>query len=114
MIAELTSCPVAGHSSAGADKSLSLLVWIDSTPRQEGFQVSFHDDLKPGDDTPRPGIRDADHPGGLGGHRALAAAAGRSGWNSLANVLRMAGGVSVARASSVPPGVAGAVLGESS
>jgi hypothetical protein len=39
MIAELTSCPPSGHSSAGADKSLSLLVWIHRTPRQEGFQV---------------------------------------------------------------------------
>ncbi|HME65071.1 MAG TPA: hypothetical protein VKG61_09290, partial [Streptosporangiaceae bacterium] len=40
------------------------------------------------DDTPRPGIRDADHTGGFGGHRALAAAAARSGWSFLANVLR--------------------------
>src|SRR5260370_41390491 len=39
MMAELTSCPTGGHSSAGADRSLSLLVWIHSTPRQEGFQV---------------------------------------------------------------------------
>jgi hypothetical protein len=38
MIAELTSRPPGGHSSAGADKSLSLLAWIHSTPRQEDFQ----------------------------------------------------------------------------
>jgi hypothetical protein len=29
MIAELTSCPPGGHSSAGADKPLSLLAWIE-------------------------------------------------------------------------------------
>src|SRR5690348_6724220 len=39
MIAEPTSCPAGGHSPAGADRSLSLLAWIHSTPRQEGFQV---------------------------------------------------------------------------
>lgn len=38
MIAELASCLAGGHSSAGADRSLSLLAWIHSTPRQEGFQ----------------------------------------------------------------------------
>jgi hypothetical protein len=39
MIAEVTRCPAGGHSSAGADTSLSWLAWIHSTPRQEGFQV---------------------------------------------------------------------------
>ena len=34
MIAELTSCPAGGHRSAGADRSLSLLAWIHSAPRQ--------------------------------------------------------------------------------
>ena len=38
MTAELASCLAGGHSSAGADRSLSLLAWIHSTPRQEGFQ----------------------------------------------------------------------------
>jgi hypothetical protein len=37
MIAELASCPAGGHRPAGADRSLSLLAWIHSTPRQEGF-----------------------------------------------------------------------------
>jgi hypothetical protein len=39
MIAEVTSCPAGGHKSAGADRSLSWLAWIHSSPRQEGFQV---------------------------------------------------------------------------
>ena len=39
MIAEVTSRPAGGHSPAGADRSMSLLAWIHSTPRQEGFQV---------------------------------------------------------------------------
>ena len=38
MIAELASCLAGGHSSAGAERSLSLLAWIQSTPCQEGFQ----------------------------------------------------------------------------
>jgi hypothetical protein len=38
VIAELTGCPPRGHSSAGADRSRSLLVWIHSSLRQEGFQ----------------------------------------------------------------------------
>jgi hypothetical protein len=38
MIAEVTSRPAGGHSPAGADRSMSLLAWIHSTPRQEGFQ----------------------------------------------------------------------------
>jgi len=37
MIAEVTSRPAGGHSPAGADRSMSLLAWIHSTPRQEGF-----------------------------------------------------------------------------
>jgi hypothetical protein len=55
-----------------------------------GFPGSFHDDLEPGDDTPRPGIHDANHAGGFGGHRAPATGTARSGRSSLANVL-MAG-----------------------
>ena len=38
MIAELARCLAGGHSPAGADRSRSLLAWIQSTPRQEGFQ----------------------------------------------------------------------------
>jgi hypothetical protein len=71
MIAELTSWLAGGHSSAGADRSPSLLAWIQSTPRQEGFQGRFSTAFDPGDDAPRPGIPDTDHAGGFGGHRAL-------------------------------------------
>jgi hypothetical protein len=71
MIAELASRLAGGHSSAGADRSLSLLAWIQSTQRQEGFQHPSSRVLEPGDDAPRPGIPEVDHAGGFGGHRAL-------------------------------------------
>jgi hypothetical protein len=47
----------------------------------------FHQDLAPGADPPRPGVPDADHAGGFGGHRALASAAAHSEWNSLVNLV---------------------------
>jgi hypothetical protein len=55
-------------------------------PAPGGFPGSFLYGLEPGDDSPRPGIHDADHAGGFGGHCALVAAAARSGQISLASV----------------------------
>ena len=77
-----------GRPQLGGCGQVAVLAGVDPQhPAPGGFPGSFHDELEPGDDTPRPGIRDADHAGGFGGHRALAAAAARSGWNVLANVL---------------------------
>lgn len=78
-----------GRPQLGGCGQVAVPTGVDpQNPAPGGFPGLFHDDLEPGDDTPRPGIRDADHTGGFGGHRALAAAAARSGLNLLANVLR--------------------------
>ena len=77
-----------GRPQLGGRGHVHVLSGVDPQhPAPGGLPGSFLDGLEPGDDTPGPGIHDADHAGGFDGHRALAAAAARSGQNSLADVL---------------------------
>ena len=77
-----------GRPQLGGCGQVAVLAGVDpQPPAPGGFPGSFLHGLEPGDDTPRPGIHDADHAGGFGAHLAPTAAAARSGWNSLANVL---------------------------
>ena len=81
--------PPAARPQLGGCGHVAVLAGMDpQQPAPGGLPGSFHDDLESGNDTPRPGIRDADHAGGFGGHRALAAAAARPGRNLVAKVLR--------------------------
>jgi hypothetical protein len=78
----------SGRPQLGGCGQIAVLAGVDPQhPAPGWFPGSYLYGLEPGNDTPRPGIHDADHAGGFGGHRALAAAAARSGWNLLADVL---------------------------
>ena len=77
----------AARPQLGGCGQVAVLAGVDpQQPAPGGFPGSFHDDLEPGHDTPRPGVRNADHAGGFCGHRAFAAAAARPGRNLPANV----------------------------
>lgn len=80
-------CRAADGTSSQAEPLKCLRDFGDEslTPSHAPLHLS-PDDLEPGDDTPRPGIHDADYAGGFGGHRALATGTARSERSLLANV----------------------------
>jgi len=77
----------AGRPQLAGGGHVHVLAGVDPQhPAPERFPGSFLDGLEPTDDTPCPRIHDADHAGRFSGHRALAAAAARSGQNWPADI----------------------------